>query len=235
MAHLYKAARQCTCGYTTMHRSNFRKHTINCKAIVSDKDVMLQNLQRELDEAKEQLAKKDEQLAAKDRQIEEKDRQIDELIKLAHKPRTTTTNNITQNVTLDLNIFGQESLEHIKPEHYQELIKDPPNAVSRYLKLMRRIKNNCNVKCPNKKQPMYQVLIENHDGEKEWEPREQEEVCENIYLDASSVLESEADEETRYGSKFLDFQDKIKASIEGEDNKREYNKQLQKIHYVITS
>ena len=82
---------------------------------------------------------------------------------------------------------------------------------------------------------MYQVLIENHDGEKEWECRTQKEVCEDIYLDASSVLESEADEETRYGSKFLDFQDKIKASIEGEDNKREYNEQLQKIHYVITS
>ena len=228
MAHLYKVARQCTCGYATMGRSNWRNHTLTCKTIVSDKDVMLQNLQRELEQAKEQLLTKDEQLAAKDRQIEE-------LIKLAHKPRTTTTNNITQNVTLDLNIFGQESLEHIKPEDYQELIKDPPNAVSRYLKMKRKIKNNCNVKCPNKKLGMYQVLIQNHDGEKEWECRTQKEVCSELYEDASILLESEADEETRYGSRFLDFQDKIRASHDGKDGGRQYNEQLQKIHYVITS
>ena len=82
---------------------------------------------------------------------------------------------------------------------------------------------------------MYQVLIQNHDGEKEWECRTQKEVCSELYEDASILLESEADEETRYGSRFLDFQDKIRASHDGKDGGRQYNEQLQKIHYVITS
>ena len=227
----------CECGYSTERTSNFKQHRMTCK-MVSEANLLAVK-----DELIESLK---DQLAAKDRQMKEqlaaKDRQIQELIEVAKKPRVTTNVNVEK---LDhLNVFGQDCIEHIDPQDIQKLFKCPERAVPEFIKLKRRNPANRNVRCQNKKQKIYQVLIKNHDGEKEWENRGQKEVCENLYENASNILEEEAAvleeefaglEETRHGSKFLDFQDKVKKSYEGEDNKRQYNDQLDRIHHVIIS
>ena len=58
---------------------------------------------------------------------------------------------------------------------------------------------------------------------------------EQLYDDSSGHLEAEADEETRVGSRFLDHQDKVKASVGGEDGGRRYKEQLDKIHCVMST
>ena len=57
---------------------------------------------------------------------------------------------------------------------------------------------------------------------------------EQLYDDNSGDLEAEADEETRVGSNFLNFQDKVKASAGGEDGGKLYKDQLDRIHCVFS-
>ena len=190
---------------------------------------------------KEQLAAKDEQLAVKDEQMKEqlaaKDRQIEQLIK---KPRTTV-HNTTHNkyvVEAHINAFGKESIEHISHDQIQALLADPATAVPQFIKLKHRKAPggvNQNVRVPNKKRAIYQVVVPGEGEEKEWENKAKGEVLEQLYDDNSGHLEAEADEETRVGSRFLDHQDKVKASVEGGDGGRRYKEQLDKIHCVMST
>jgi hypothetical protein len=151
---------------------------------------------------KQQLASKDEQLAAKDRQIEQ----------LIKRPRTV--NNTTHNkyvVEQHINVFGKESIEHISHEQIQALLADPANAVPQFIKLKHRRAPdgvNNNIRVPNQKRAIYQVVVAGEGEEKEWENKAKGEVLEQLYDDNSGHLEAEADEETRVGSQFLDHQDK---------------------------
>jgi hypothetical protein len=192
---------------------------------------------------KEQLAAKDDhyqkELAAKDQQLAAKDRQIEQLIK---KPRTSTVNNTTNNnryvVEQKINVFGKESIEHISHEQIQALLADPANAVPQFIKLKHRKAPggvNQNVRVPNQKRAIYQVVVPGEGEEKEWENKAKGEVLEQLYDDNSGHLEAEADEETRVGSRFLDHQEKVKASVEGGDGGRRYKEQLDKIHCVMST
>jgi len=190
---------------------------------------------------KEQLTSKDQQLASKDEQLAAKDRQIEELIKVAKKPRivnnTITTNN-KYVVEQHINVFGKESIEHISPEQIQALLADPANAVPQFIKLKHRRSPggvNQNLRIPNQKRAIYQVVVSGEGEEKEWENKAKGEVLEQLYDDNSGHLEAEADEETCVGSQFLDHQEKVKASADGEDGGRRYKDQLDKIHSVVTN
>jgi hypothetical protein len=180
---------------------------------------------------KDQLADAKEQLAAKDEQIKE-------LIQVAKKPRTvnhTTTNNNRYVVEQHINVFGKESLEHIRPEQIETLLADPANAVSRYIKLKHQKAPggvNANVRVPNQKRAIYQVVVTNEDGEKEWENRAKGEVLEQLYDENSTHLETEAVEGQ---DGFLEHQDLVKASAEGEDGGRRYKEQLDKIHMLVAN
>ena len=220
----------CICGYSSMRADNFRTHQLKCKALHTSADgglVLILN---------EQLAAKDmqmkEQLAAKDRQLAEQAEEIKMLIK---RPRTVnnTTNNHRYVVEQHINVFGQESLEHITPEQIQMLLADPESAVARLVKLKHRKEpRNANVRCPNKNRAIYQVVVK--DGEaKEWENMAKGEVLEKLYDDNSCMLEAEADEEEH--TSFLSHQDKVKASAAANaaDGGRCYKEQLDKIHNMI--
>ena len=187
-----------------------------------------------IDTLKEQLLVKDQHYQ---RELAAKDEQIRELMQMAKKPRTVhnTTNN-RYVVEQHINVFGKESLEHIKPEQIEALLADPANAVSRFIRLKHQKAPggvNDNMRVPNKKRAIYQVVVTNEDGEKEWENRPKGEILEQLYDDTSGHLEAEADEETKVGSRFLDHQDKVKASAYGDDGGRRYKEQLDKIHLVI--
>ena len=133
-----------------------------------------------------------------------------------------------------------------KDEQIRELIQieallaDPTNAVSRYIKLKHQKAPggvNANVRVPNQKRAIYQVVVSADGEEKEWENRAKGEVLEQMYDENSGHLEAEADEETRVGSQFLEHQDLVKASAAANavDGGRRYKEQLDKIHLVVTN
>ena len=165
-----------------------------------------------------------------------KDQQIEQLIK---RPRTVnTTNNNRYVVEQHINVFGKESIEHISHEQIQALLADPANAVPQFIKLTHRRAPggvNQNLRIPNQKRAIYQVVVPGEEGEKEWENKAKGEVLEQLYDDNSGHLEAEADEDTRVGSRFLDHQEKVKASVGGEDGGRRYKDQLDKIHCVMST
>ena len=214
----YKEPRTCVCGYTTMKMNLWSRHTKCCKLVVtSDK----------------------ERIASLERELAEKNKQIHELIQVAKKPRTV--NNTTHNkyvVEQKINVFGKESIEHISHEQIQALLADPANAVPQFIKLKHRRAPdgvNQNVRVPNQKRAIYQVVVPCEDEEKEWENKAKGEVLEQLYEDNSGHLEAEADEDTRVGSQFLDHQDRVKASVGGDDGGRRYKEQLDKIHCVMST
>ena len=218
----YKEARVCECGYKTNHPSAWCVHKKRCKLVKCDKDELIKQM-------KQQLAAKDEQMAAKDRQIEQ----------LIKKPRTVhnTTNN-RYVVEQHINIFGKESIDHITPAQIRALLADPVNAVPQFIKLKyRRAPGgvNNNVRIPNQKRAIYQVVVQGEDGEKQWENQAKGDILEQLYDDNSGELEVEADEDTREGLRFLDHQDKVKESASGTDGGRRYKEQLDKIHCVISN
>tara|TARA_B100001778_G_C18447559_1_gene565196 strand:- start:63 stop:689 length:627 start_codon:yes stop_codon:yes gene_type:complete len=182
-----------------------------------------------------------EQLVAKDEQLVAKDKQIKELIKVAKKPRTVVQNT-TNNWTVDasVNCYGKEKLDHISEKDIRRILANPPTAVAEFIRLKHKKEpSNANVRCPNLKRAMYQVVAdgEDEDGEpvKQWEYRPKGDVLEDLYETNAGHLEAEADEEDYYGNRFLDHQDKVKSSSEGEDGGRRYKDQLDRIHCVITS
>ena len=239
---VYKEPRTCTCGYSTTHPGNWCTHKKSCHLVPNEKDARITSLENDKVELASQLAAKDEQmaaqLAAKDEQIAARDRQIDELIKAAKKPRTV--NNTTKYVVHQhVNCFGNESVDHITGQEMRKLMADPANAVPQYIKLkhMRAPGGvNRNVRVPNQKRAMYQVVVEGPDGKKEWEHQAKGDVLEKLYDEGAIQLEAEADEDTRVGFMFMDHQEKVRDSANGKsgDGGRRYKEQLDKIHCVIS-
>ena len=222
----YKEVRACECGYSTVKMDLWSRHKKSCKLVKCDKDELIEQMKQQLADTKEQMR---EQLAAKDRQIEQ----------LIKKPRTVTNNTTNKYVVEQkINVFGKESIEHISHEQIQALLADPANAVPQFIKLKhRRAPNgvNQNVRVPNQKRAIYQVVVAGEGEEKEWENKAKGEVLEQLYDDNSGHLEAEANEETRVGSEFLDHQERVKASVEGGDGGRRYKEQLDKIHCVMST
>lgn len=224
---MYKEPRVCDCGYVTAFSSAWSAHKKRCKLVTTGDKQLISTLQQQLQDTKEQLLAKDEQLAAKDRQIEQ----------LIKKPRTVnhTTNNryiVQQNV----NVFGKESIDHISQEQIRALLADPVNAVPQFIKLKHRRAPggvNNNIRIPNQKRAIYQVVVQGEGEEKEWENKSKGEILEMLYDDNSGHLEAEADEETRVGMNFLDHQDRVKASAA--DDGRLYKEQLDKIHNICSA
>ena len=104
-----------------------------------------------------------------------------------------------------INVFGKESIDHITPAQIRALLADPVNAVPHLIKLKyRRAPGgvNNNVRIPNQKRAIYQVVVQGDDGEKQWESQAKGDVLEQLYDDNSGELEAEADEDTREGLLF---------------------------------
>lgn len=244
MSNLYKTERTCECGYKTSHRGNWHTHrTRHCKlrpSKESSEKERITQLEKQLEVKDHQLKAKDQQLEAKDQQLAARDEQIKELIKRPRTVHNNTTNNNNQRITVEQNInaFGHESVAHISAEQIQTLLADPSNAVPEFIKLKHRKAPggvNQNLRVPNLKRAIYQVVVQSEGDEKEWENRTKGEVLEQLYDDNSGHLEAEADEDTRVGSRFLMYQDKVKASAAGEDGGKRYKEQLDKIHCVVST
>ena len=238
MPSKYKEPRVCECGYESIWMSNWSSHKKSCKLVTTGDKERIASLERQLAVKDEQMAAKDLQMAEQKEQMAVKDEQIKELIK---RPRTTVTNNTTHNkyvVEQHINVFGKESIDHITPAQIRALLADPVNAVPQFIKLKyRRAPGgvNNNVRIPNQKRAIYQVVVQGEDGEKQWESQAKGDVLEQLYDDNSGELEAEADEDTREGLRFLDHQDKVKESATGTDGGRRYKEQLDKIHCIVVN
>jgi hypothetical protein len=231
----YKEARTCDCGYVTHNPGNWSSHKKRCKLATTGDQQLISTLKEQLQDTKAQLAAKDEQMAVKDQQIAAKDRQIEQLIT---RPRTVT-NNTTNNkfvVETNVNLFGKETIGHITSDEIQALLADPVNAVPQFIKLKHKRAPggvNQNVRIPSQKRAIYQVVVQGEGDGKEWESKAKGEVLEQLYDDNSGHLEAEADEATRVGSQFLEHQDLVRSSANGDDGGRRYKEQLDKIHNVM--
>lgn len=77
---------------------------------------------------------------------------------------THVTNNVTNNtnnVTIVLNCFGKENLNHITPQYLRKLINGPFTSTSEIIKQIHFDENhpeNANIKIPNKKLPWAEVF-----------------------------------------------------------------------------
>jgi hypothetical protein len=229
----------CVCGYNSVKPATVRRHQKTCKAHALSLNGNLDEITTlKVTHLEEKVKLLQDQLLERNEQIKEKDGQINELIKVAKKPRVvnnTTTNNNKYVVEQHINVFGKESIKHISHEEIQALLADPANAVPQFIKLKHRKAPggvNQNLRVPNKKRAIYQVVVPGGEG-KEWENKAKGEALEELYDTNSGHLEAEADEETRVGSQFLNHQEKVKASASGEDGGRRYKEQLDKIHCVV--
>ena len=211
----------CVCGYLSNIPGSFKRHKSTCPMV--KEDSLIENFKQQIVELKEVIKEKDQLIKEKDKQMYE----------LAKAPRTVN-NNITVDPTV--NVFGKESDKHISQEQKQMLLAEPTTAVSNYIKLKLKAPGNVNknIRVPNKKRAIYQVVVSGEDGKKEWENKAKGEVLEQLYDVSSDQLEAEADEDTHVGSQFLAHQEKVRASIngEGKDGGRRYKEQLDKIHCV---
>ena len=233
----------CICGYTSAKPNTVRRHQQTCKAYVLSLNGSLDEITSlKVTHLEEKVKLLQDQLLERNEQIKEKDGQIKELIQVAKKPRTvtntTTNNNNRYVVEQHINVFGKESIKHISHEQIQALLADPANAVPQFIKLKHKKSPggmNQNVRVPNQKRAIYQVVVAGDGEEKEWENKAKGEALEELYDTNSGDLEAEADEETRVGSQFLDHQERVKASAGGGDGGRRYKEQLDKIHCVVST
>ena len=187
---------------------------------VNEKDDQITHLRT-------QLVTKDEQLAAKDKQLAAKEKQISSLIK---HPRTV---NHTVNNIINVNIFGNESVDHISSDAIKSLLNDPATAVPKFIRMKRAVAQNINVRVPNKKRPIYQVVRPDGQGNREWQNLPKSEALEALYNEGAGHLELEASEEdSKRGDRFIDFHDRVKDSAHGD--KKLYNSQLESIHCVVS-
>ena len=223
MSHYYKEAKKCECGYRTIDRSSWSRHSRTCKSrqIVDNEKEQLRQRVASLEA---QVAVDREQLAVKDEQITVKDEQIKQLIK---RPRTVTNNNrfvLNNNV----NCFGRESLEHIPDAKYQELLRDPETSVAKVVALQRSVPENENVAVPNVRERRW-LVVEEEGGEKQWRSKDKGHVLEQIWESSTCLLEGEADEETPVGARWSRWADKVRSSV---DNKL-YREQLDMVEHCI--
>lgn len=223
----------CVCGYTSAKPNTVKRHQKVCKKFLVDEAI--RDSGGNHTEQERHIAVLEARLQEKDARIQAMESQINQLIKKPRIVNNTTTNNNRYVVEQHINVFGKESIEHISHEEIQALLADPANAVPQFIRLKHRKAPggvNQNLRVPNKKRAIYQVVVPGEEG-KEWENKAKGEALEELYDTNSGHLEAEADEETQVGSQFLNHQEKVKASASGEDGGRRYKEQLDKIHCVV--
>ena len=241
---IYKEMRHCRCGYNTTCIKSWSQHKNRCYHASSHQELSdrIALLQEEIKFKDVQLVAKDDQIKTLSKVVNTKDDQIKSLTAAvsraaASKIATTTTINNNNFIDVNVNVFGKETTSHISPQHIQALLADPPNAVSQFIKLKHRRAPggiNDNVRVPNKKRAIYQVVVRGEGAMKEWENRSKIDVLEQMYDENSGELEAEADDRSRVGQGFLHHQDRVRASVDGADGGKRYKEQLEKIHCVVS-
>ena len=208
----------CQCGYSTLNRSNWSKHSRSCPLSNRAPSIETLKLQERLALVEKQNKYMAEQLAAKDRQIEQ----------FIKRPRTVTNNRFV--VNNNVNCFGRESLSHIPETKYQELLRDPETSVARVVALQRSVAENENITVPNVRERRW-LVMEDENGEKQWKSRDKGVVLEQIWESGTCLLEGEADEETLVGARWSRWADSVRSVID--ERGKLYREQLDMVEHCI--
>jgi hypothetical protein len=59
-----------------------------------------------------------------------------------------------------VNVFGKESIDHISDEQLQQLLNEPSTAVARLVRLKLSAPENQNVRVPNKRERVVEVVTD---------------------------------------------------------------------------
>jgi hypothetical protein len=183
----------------------------------------------EKDQLRERVASLENQLQQQHEQLQAKDRQIEELLK---RPRTVnTTNHNRYVVEQHVNVFGKETIDHISDEQLQQLLHEPSTAVARLVRLKMSAPENQNVRVPNKRERVVEVVTD-EEGQKRWKSVDRDNVLERLWDDNGLLLENEADEDDHgVGARFVRHQQRVKESQD--QNGRLYKDQLAQIHTTL--
>ena len=224
MPSKYREPRQCTCGYSTLWMSAWSTHQKTCRKRAAETDG-------EKDQLRERVASLENQVQQQHEQLQAKDRQIEELLK---RPRTVTNNTTNHNryvVEQHVNVFGKETIDHISDEQLQQLLHEPSTAVARLVRLKMSVPENQNVRVPNKRERVVEVVTD-EEGQKRWKSVDRDNVLERLWDDNGLLLENEADEDDHgIGARFVRHQQRVKESQD--QNGRLYKDQLAQIHTTL--
>ena len=212
------------CPYTTAHRQNLSTHRKRCRG----RPITANPVEAEL---RERVASLEAQAVVDREQLATKDRQIEELLKRPRTIHNTTNHNNRYVVEQHVNAFGQESIEHISDEQLQQLLIEPSTAVARLVHLKLQAPENQNVRVPNKRERVVEVVT-NEEGQKRWKSVDRDGVLERLWDDNGLLLENEADEgDGGTGARFVQHQERVRQS---QDQKgRMYKEQLAQIHTTL--
>ena len=156
---------QCPCTRTFDRKDNFVTHQKTCKAYakIVGLEARLEEAQRHVREltdalvrnapdapSSQLLAQKDQMLREKDMQITTLNQQLTSALKRV-QPKVNITNNVT------VNVFGQESLQHIDRANVLQLVKHPPTSVPRFIQMVYEQPANAAIRCANIREPHYIV------------------------------------------------------------------------------
>ena len=226
----------CECGYATQQSGTLYRHQRTCK-----KRYLNAATQR-LTELEEALEHRDTIIAGKNKVIAEKDEEIrylrEQLAQSLKTPRVVTNNdNRTTNnryiVNQSVNVFGEESIDHITDEQLQRLLQEPSTAVAKLVRLKHSLPENQNIRVPNKRDRRYEVVVtEDDSGTKRWKTVDKNDVLEQLWDANGLLLENEADEEDGgIGARFVHHQECVKTSIDCDG--KLWRDQMTQIHNTL--
>ena len=111
------------------------------------------------------------------------------------------------------------------------MLQEPSTAVARLVRLKLQAPENQNVRVPNKRERVVEVVTD-EEGQKRWKTVDRDGVLERLWDDNGLLLENEADEDDGdVGARFVRHQERLKQSQD--QNGRLYREQLTQIHATL--
>jgi len=198
------------CGIKFKRKDNLSRHiNYRCKIIKSQIDE-LEVEKSKWEEEKLELETKTVELETKTVEFEQQIKQLSQ--DLINKPQNiiTQTNIDNSKKTININSYGNESIEHLTKEYCKSLIGLPYTAVSKLIKDIHcnpKVPENHNLRKRNKKDK----FIEYFDGKK-WKIEDKKKQLDHLVDMTFTILENivdmEDDIESKHLERFSIFRDK---------------------------
>ena len=164
---LYKY--KCDCGKKYLHQSSLHKHKKQCNQIINQPESTFIELKDKFEKEKEELQTKlQKQFEIERQQFEKEKEELQKLVETekqnveTEKLRNTINND---NLNIQINAFGCETLEHItdtfKVKCLKQIYKSIPEMVIK-IHFNTKYPENHNVKIPNKKLPHASIMTKDN-------------------------------------------------------------------------
>ena len=143
---------RCDCGKTYKFSQGLHVHKKKCTYVPEPSNSTVINQQKEIDELRNQISNLQRQI---------------ETTPIPITTTNTNSNNTTNhnNITIQINPFGQEDIARIAPEYFLYCLNKVSSSSPALAEKIYSYPENQNVRIPNKNKPY--VSIQNHKGESE--------------------------------------------------------------------